>query len=78
MSNEVLTIPQIDAHIAKHLGKLKAEELDSLDLCKIYQTIRPALIFIRTLLFWKPDWQVILQKLIDALDASCGTTKIPS
>jgi hypothetical protein len=72
MSDKILSIEEIDAHIAQTAPKFQAEGFAGVNLCGIYKTVRPILVFVKGLLFFKPAWQAILQSLIDALDASCS------
>lgn len=66
-----MTIEEIDAHLSKKGFTGGKESLVGLNLCAIFKTVRPILVFAKTLLFFKPAWQAILQSLIDALDQSC-------
>ncbi len=71
MSDKVLSIDEIDGHIAKHTAGAGTKALTGLNLCAIYKVVRPILVFAKALLFFKPAWQTILQSLIDALDKTC-------
>lgn len=67
MKDKVMTIEEIDAHIEKHaMAK-------GLDVCATFKKVRPVLVFVKSLLFFKPKWQAILQTLIDVLDKQCGS-----
>ncbi|MEP7108534.1 MAG: hypothetical protein ABI760_11140 [Ferruginibacter sp.] len=66
MSDKIMTIEQIDAHIEKHA------QAKSLDICGTYKTVKPILVFAKSMLFFKPKWKTVLQTLIDVLDKQCG------
>ena len=71
MDEKIMSIEEIDTHLAKHGFTGKVEALKGKDLCGIFKTVRPILVFVKALLFFKPTWQAILQTLIDALDQTC-------
>jgi hypothetical protein len=72
MKEEALSIEAIDAHIANQ--GITPESLSGLDVCGVYRTVRPVLVFAKTLLFFKPAWQPILQGFIDAVDKMCSVS----
>ncbi len=66
MKDKVMKVEEIDAHIQKHA------QARGLDICATYTKVKPVLVFAKGLLFFKPNWQAVLQSLIDALDKECG------
>ena len=71
MNEQPMSIEEIDAHISQQAKALNTKDFAGLDLCKIYKTVRPVLVFVKALLFFKPAWQAILQGFIDSLDKMC-------
>lgn len=41
------------------------------NLCTIYATVRPVLVAVKSLLFFKPSWRKAITILIAASDAAC-------
>jgi hypothetical protein len=71
MNEIVLTPDEIDTHISKLTNGGGAKSLTGANLCTVYKVVRPILILIKTFLIIKPDWQKIIQLLIDELDKAC-------
>jgi hypothetical protein len=71
MSDQVMSIETIDAHLAQQAKALGTQTFAGLDLCKTYNTVRPILVFVKALLFFRPAWQAVLQAFIDTADKMC-------
>ena len=61
---------EIDSHVETHLAETAAGN-KMIDLCSLYQGVRPVLKFATALLFWKPKWQKVLNDFIAHLDEAC-------
>jgi len=76
-----MEVHEIDAHVDANADTVNsinitqdmAAELKLVNICKIYQAVRPVLKFAKGLLFFKHKWQSFIQKLLDSLDAVCPT-----
>ncbi|WP_217603700.1 hypothetical protein [Chitinophaga sp. GbtcB8] len=67
MSDQLMSIEQIDKHIASRPNATTA----AIDFCAIYKTVRPILLFAKALLFFKPEWQKVLEAFIESMDGNC-------
>jgi hypothetical protein len=74
-----MNVEQIDAHVDEHLEKLEAadnsnlsgQQLQLANLCGVLHAAKPVLKFVRGLLFWKPKWQTVIDKVTEAIDNAC-------
>lgn len=79
MSNvKFITPEEVDSQIAelqkKHGAKAEAMSAQAVNvesICAVILIATPILKFIRSMLFWKPKWQAILDQVIGAT-AVCG------
>lgn len=63
-------ISAVDAHIDAHEEKIAGVEIPN--LCVLYEGARPALAFVKAILFFKPKWQKVIGDLMASLDAECS------
>lgn len=74
-----MQVHEIDEHIEAHeaphtaidTSAFSAQELKLFNVCSIYKKIRPIIKFARTLLFWKPKWQAVIDEFIAVCDGIC-------
>jgi len=64
-----MELHEIDNHITE-----MDKNLQGFNLCNTYIKIKPVLRFARTLLFFKPKWQSLIDELIHHLDKGCPQT----
>lgn len=76
MSELYDNIPDIDLKVESYLSSGSDVNLKTIDFCSLWHTVRPILIFVKALLFWKPKWQTVLKQLIDSLDATCNSDEL--
>jgi len=60
-------VADIDAHVNDHLRT--TANLKAIDLEAAYKGVRPVLKFARSILFFKPKWQHVLDMFIASLDS---------
>lgn len=71
-----MQVHEIDEHIEAPAPEVdtsafNAQELKLFNVCSIYKKIRPIIKFARTLLFWKPKWQAVIDEFIAVCDGIC-------
>lgn len=71
-----MQVHEIDEHIEApalevDTSAFSAQELKLFNVCSIYKKIRPIIKFARTLLFWKPKWQAVIDEFIAVCDGIC-------
>jgi len=70
------TVAGIDAHLAKnaHVAGEKAVLNAHTSIIDIWPVVRPILLFIQGVLFFKPDWVTAIRILIAGMDAALTPT----
>lgn len=61
---------EIDNHVDEHEAAINANT-KAINLCDLYNGVRPVLKFAVALLFWKPKWQKVLNDFLAHLDVAC-------
>lgn len=67
-----MTIQEIDEHIEKSEQLASSENLQAINICGIYATVRPVLVFAKSVLsFVKPKWATVIDTFISTVDVFC-------
>lgn len=71
-----MTHQQIDQHLEDFAANEATEGMSAnafklLSVCNVYQKIRPILKFAKSLLFWKPKWQIVIDEFMAVADGIC-------
>ena len=69
-------IQEIDNHLEDFSaneanGNMSANAMKLFSVCNAYQKVRPIIIFVKGLLFWKPKWQKVIDEFILVADGIC-------
>ena len=69
------TMDQVDLHVENILKTAAVPSKAAPDLCKVFHTVEPILVFIAPLLrLLKPKWATVLDAAIAAIDQACPKT----
>lgn len=71
-----MQVHEIDEHIEAPVETIDTsafseQQLKLFNICGVYKKIRPIIKFARTLLFWKPKWQAVIDEFIVVCDTIC-------
>ena len=69
-------VHEIDTHLEDFAANeanegMSANAMKLFSVCNAYQKIRPIIIFVKGLLFWKPKWQKAIDEFIVVADGIC-------
>jgi hypothetical protein len=79
MSEQSMSVEQINAHLAANSVTAAPAALTGADLCKVYNAVKPVLNFLLTILSLNPAWKAAVVALLAVLDKLCpGAAPAPA
>ena len=68
-------ISQIDKQVDEFLAKSSASK--GFNICAIWLVVKPILTVVKTILFFKPKWQTVIDQFIAVVDGFCAAPVPP-